>query len=152
MQDPSAHFSVHLAREQIHDVFSTWGLFIFHGRALSETLSSTCCCCCSIAKLCMTLCDPMDYSIPGFAILTTSWSLLRFMSIESGMLSNYLILCCPLLFLPSIFPDIRVFSNESILRIRWPKYCSFSFSISPSNEYSGLIPFMIDWFDLFEFQ
>ena len=148
MQDPSAHFSVHLAREQIHDVFSTWGLFIFHGRALSETLSSTCCCCCccSIAKLCMTLCDPMDYSIPGFAILTTSWSLLRFMSIESGMLSNYLILCCPLLFLPSIFPDIRVFSNESILRIRWPKYWSFSFR--PSSEYSGLTSFRMDWIDL----
>ena len=148
MQDPSAHFSVHLAREQIHDVFSTWGLFIFHGRALSETLSSTCCCCCSIAKLCMTLCDPMDYSIPGFAILTTSWSLLRFMSIESGMLSNYLILCCPLLFLPSIFPRIRVFSNESALHIRCPKHWSFTFSISPSNEYSELISFRMGWFDL----
>ena len=124
MQDPSAHFSVHLAREQIHDVFSTWGLFIFHGRALSETLSSTCCCCCccSIAKLCMTLCDPMDYSIPGFAILTTSWSLLKLMSIELLMPSNHLILCRPLLLLPSIFPDIRIFSNESVLHIRWPEF------------------------------
>ena len=106
----------------------------------------------SVTQSCPTLCDPMDYSIPGFAILTTSWSLLRFMSIESGMLSNYLILCCPLLFLPSIFPDIRVFSNESILRIRWPKYCSFSFSISPSNKYSGLISFRIDWFELLAVQ
>ena len=70
------------------------------------------------------------------------------MSIESVMPSNHLILCCPLLLLPSIFPSIRVFSNESALHIRWPKYWSFSFSISPSNEYSGLISFNIDWFDL----
>ena len=69
------------------------------------------------------------------------------MSIDSGMLSNHLILCHPFLFLPSIFPSIRVFSNESVLRIRWPKHGSFSFSISPSNEYSGLISFRIDWFD-----
>ena len=74
--------------------------------------------------------------------------LLKLMSIESVMPSNHLILCRPLLPLPSIFPSIRVFSNESILCIRWPKYWSFSFSISPSNEYSGLISFRIDWFDL----
>ena len=74
------------------------------------------------------------------------------MSIESVMPSNYLILCCPLLLSPSIFPSIRVFSNESVLRIRWPKYWSFSFSISPSNEYSGLISFRIDWFDLLAVQ
>ena len=73
-------------------------------------------------------------------------SLLKFMSIESVILSNHLILCCPLLFLPSIFPSIRVFSNELALRIRWPKYWSFSFSNSASNEYSGLISFRIDWF------
>ena len=79
---------------------------------------------------------------------TISWSLLKFMSIESMMLSNHLILCHPLLLLPSIFPSIRVFSNESALRNRWPKYWSFSFSIIPSNEYSGLISFGIDWFDL----
>ena len=72
-----------------------------------------------------------------------------FMSIESVMLSNDLILCCPLPLLPSIFPSIRVFSNESVLRIRWPDYWSFSFSISPSKEYLGLISFRIDWFDLF---
>ena len=78
--------------------------------------------------------------------ITNSWSLLRLMSIESVMPSNHLILCCPLLLLPPIPPSIRVFSNESALCIRWPKYCSFS--ISPSNEYSGLISFRIDWFDL----
>ena len=81
-----------------------------------------------------------------------SWSLLRLMSIESVMPSNQLILCCPLLFLPSIFPSIKVFSNESALRIRWPKYWSFNFNISPSNEYSGLISFRIDWFHLLAVQ
>ena len=79
---------------------------------------------------------------------TVSHSLLKLMSIESVMPSNHLILCCPLLLLLSIFPSIRVFSNESALHIRWPKYWSFSFSISPSNEYSGFIFFRIDWFDL----
>ena len=79
---------------------------------------------------------------------TNSWRLLKLMFIESMMLSNHLILCCHLLFLPSIFPSIRVFSNESVLRIRWPKYWSFSFSISPSNGYLGLITLRIDWFDL----
>ena len=78
---------------------------------------------------------------------TISWSLLKLMSIESVIPSNYLILCCPLLLLPSIFRSIRVSSIESVLHIRWPKYWSFSFSISPSNEYSGLISFRIDWFD-----
>ena len=79
---------------------------------------------------------------------TNSQSLLKLMSIKSAITSNHLILCCPLLLLPSIFPSIRVFSNESILHIRWPEYWSFSFSISHSNEYSGLISFRIDWFDL----
>ena len=79
---------------------------------------------------------------------TISWSFLKVMSIELVMLSNHLILCCPFLLLPSIVPSIRVFSNESVLHIRWPKYWSFSFSISPSSEYSGLISFRIDWFDL----
>ena len=77
--------------------------------------------------------------------ITNSWSLLKLMSMESVMPSNRLILCCPLLLLPSIFPSIRVFSNESVLHIRWPKY--WNFSVSPSNEYSGLISFRIDWFD-----
>ena len=80
--------------------------------------------------------------------ITSSRTLHRLMSIESVMLLNHLILCCPILLLPSIFPSIRVFSNESVPRIRWPKYWCFSFSISPSNEYSGLISFRIDWFDL----
>jgi len=84
--------------------------------------------------------------------ITNSWSLLKLMSIELVMPSNYLIFCHPLLLLPSIFPSIRVFSNESVLRIRWPKDWSFSFSISPSNEYSGLISFMMDWFDLLGIQ
>ena len=84
--------------------------------------------------------------------ITNSWSLLKFMSIDSVMPSNHLILCRPLLFLPSIFPSIRVFSSESVLHIRWCKYWSFSFSISPSNEYSGLISFRMDLFDLFAVQ
>ena len=77
--------------------------------------------------------------------ITNSRSLLKLMSSETVMPSNHLILCCPLLLLPSIFPSIRVFSNESALHMRWPKYWSFSFSISPSNEYSGLIAFRMDW-------
>ena len=84
--------------------------------------------------------------------ITNSWSLLKLMSIESVMPSNHLILCHPLLLLPSIFPSIRVFSQDSVLRIRWPKYWSFSFGISPSNEYSGLISFRMDWLDLLAVQ
>ena len=84
--------------------------------------------------------------------ITSSWSLLKFMSIESMMPSNHLILCHPLLLLPSIFPSIRVSSNEAVLHTRWPKYWSFSFNINPSNEYSGLISFRIDWFDLLAVQ
>ena len=84
--------------------------------------------------------------------ITNSWSLLKLMSIELVMPSNHLILCHPLLLLPSVFPSIRVFSNESVLCIRWPKYWSFSFSISPSNEYSGLISFKMDWLDLLAVQ
>ena len=82
--------------------------------------------------------------------IANSWSLPKLMSIESAMPSSHLILCRPLLLLPSIFPSIRVFSNESVLLIRWPKYWGFSFSISPSNEHSGLISFMMDWLDLLE--
>ena len=80
--------------------------------------------------------------------ITSSQSLLKLMSIKSVMPSNHLILCCPLLLLPSIFPSIMVFSHEKVLRLRWPKYWSFSFRISPSNEYSGLISFRMDWLDL----
>ena len=88
----------------------------------------------------------------GFPVHHHSWSLLKLMSIESVMPSNHLTLCHPLLLLPSIFPSIRVFSNESVLPIRWPKYWSFSFNISPSNEYSQLISFRMDWLDLLAVQ
>ena len=84
--------------------------------------------------------------------ITNSWGLLKLISIESMMTSNHLILCRSLFLQPSIFPSIRVFSNESVLCIRWPKYWSFSFNISPSNEYSGLISFRMDWFDLIAVQ
>ena len=94
---------------------------------------------------------PWTAALQASLSLTISRSLLKLMSIESVMPSNHLILCHSLL-LPSIFPSIRIFSNESALRIRWPKYWSFSFSISPSNEYSGLISFRIDWLDLFGVQ
>ena len=98
------------------------------------------------------LCDPMDCSMPGLPVHHQFQSLLKFMSIELWMPSNYLILCHPLLLPPSIFLSIRVFSNESILPIRWPKFLSFTFSISPSNEYSRLIFFRIDWLELLEVQ
>ena len=107
-------------------------------------------CGCSVTKSWQTLWNPTDYSTLGFLSFTISWSVLKLMFTESVMPSNHLILCLPLLLLPSIFPSIRVFSNESVLHIRWPKY--WSFSISPSNEYSGLISFRIDWFDLFAVQ
>ena len=95
---------------------------------------------------------PMGCSTPGFPVFHSLLEFSReFMSIESVMPTNHLILCCPLS-LPSIFPRIRVFSNELALPIRWPKYCSFSFSISPSNEYSEFISFKIDWFDLLSVQ
>ena len=103
------------------------------------------------AQSCPTLCDPMAQHQASLSF-TISQSLFKLMSIKSVMPSNHLILCCPLLLLPLIFPSIRVFSNESVLHNRWPKYWSFSFSISPSNEYSGLISFRIDWFDLFAVQ
>ena len=93
----------------------------------------------SVALLCPTLCDPMDCSTPGFPVHHQPLELLKLMSIKSVMQSNYLTLCCPLLLLPSIFPSIRVFSNESVPPIKWPTYLSFS--ISPSSEYSGLIFF-----------
>ena len=103
--------------------------------------------CCSVTKLCPTLYDPMDCSTPGSSV---SWSFLKLMPIELVMLSNHLILCHLILLLPSIFHSIRVFSNELALHIRWPKY--WNFSISPSNEYSVLISFRMDWFDLLAVQ
>ena len=107
----------------------------------------------SVAQSCPTLCDPMNRAARQASLsITNSQSPPKPMSIESVMPSNHLILCRPLLLLPSIFPSIRVFSNESVLRIRWPKSWSFSFSISPSNEYSGPISFRMDWLDLLAVQ
>ena len=106
------------------------------------------CCYCSAAKSCPTLRDPLVCSMPGPLSFTISQSLLKFMSFESVTPSNHLILCRLLLLLPSVFPSIGVFPNKSVLRIRWPKFWSFSFSISPSNEYSELISFRIDWLNL----
>ena len=110
-------------------------------------------CCSSVAKSCPNLRNPLDCSPYQVSLsFTISQSLLKFMSIESVMSSKHLILCHPLLILPSIFPSIRVFSSKSAFCIRWPKYWSCSFSINPSNENSGLISFRINWFDLLTVQ
>ena len=101
----------------------------------------------SVTQLCPTLWDPWTAARQASLSITNPWSFLKLMSIGSVMPSNHLILCRLLLLLPSIFPSVRVFSNESVLHIRWPKYWSFSFNISPSNEPPGLISFRIDWFD-----
>ena len=98
--------------------------------------------------MCPTLCDPMNRSTPGLPVHHQLPELPKPMSMESVMPSSHLILCHPLLLQPSIFPNIRVFSNESVFHIRWPKYWSFSFSISPSKEHPGLISFRMDWLDL----
>ena len=98
----------------------------------------------SVAQSCPTLCDPWTAAHQTFLSITNSQSLLKFMSVVSVMLSNHLILCHPLFLLPSTFPSIRVFSNELAIHITWSKYWNFSFSISPSDEYSGLISFRID--------
>jgi len=105
----------------------------------------------SVTQSCPTLCDPMSAPRQASLSITNSRNLLKLLSIESVMPSNHLILCHPLL-LPSIFLSIRVFSRKSVLPIRWPKCWSFSFSISPSNEYSGLISFRMDWLDLLAVQ
>ena len=115
-------------------------MICFHGFAIS-----------SVAELSLTLCNPMDCVRQASLSITNSQSLLKLMSIESVMRSNHLILCCPLLLLPSVFPGIRVFSNESVLSIKWPKYWSFSFSMIPSKETPGLI-FRMDWLDLLAVQ
>ena len=108
--------------------------------------------CFLVTLSCPTLCNPMHSSTPGFLSFTISWSLLRLMSLESVMPSSHLVLCDPLLLLPSIFLSIRVFSHEAVLHIRWPKYWSFSFSLSPSNEHSGLFSFRMDWLDFLAVQ
>ena len=122
--------------------------FFFHN-ILGKPFGQPNFCCCSVAKSCPTLCDPVDCSRPGFPALHYLPEF-KFMSIEFMMLSNHLILCHPFLLLPSIFPNIKFFSNESAVRIRWP--VCWSFSISPFSEYSGLISFRIDWFDLLAVQ
>ena len=99
----------------------------------------------SVAQSCLIFCNPMNRSMPGLPVHHQLRESTQPMSIESVIPSNHLILCRPLLLLPSVFPSIRVFSNESALHIRWPKYWSFSFSISPSNEQPGLISFRMDW-------
>ena len=106
-------------------------------------------CCCSVAQSCITFCNPTDCSTPGFPV---HHDLQRLLNLMSVMPSNHRILCHPLLLQPSTFPSLRVISNESVLHIRWPKYWSFSFCISPSNEYSGLISFRMDWLDLLAVQ
>ena len=106
----------------------------------------------SVTQLCPTLCHPMNCSMPGFLTITNSWGVFKLMSIELVMPSNHLILCCSLLLFPSIFPSIQVFPTELVLCIMWPKYWSFSFSIYPSNEYSGLISFRMDRLDLLAVQ
>ena len=105
-------------------------------------------CYCSIAQSCQLFATPWTGALQASLSITIFQSLLKLMSIESVIPSNHLILCCPFLLPPSIFPSIRVFSNELAFHIRWPKYWNFSFSISPPNKHSGLIFFRIDWFDL----
>ena len=106
----------------------------------------------SVTQSCLLFETAWTAACQASLCIINSWSLLKLMSIELVIPSNHLTLCCPLLPLPSIFPSIRVFSNESVLHIRWPKYWSFSFSISPSNEYSGLFSFRMDWCDLLAVQ
>ena len=105
-----------------------------------------------VAQSCPNPCDPMECSMPGFPVHHQSQNLLKLMSIELVMPSTHLILCRSLLFPPSVFLSIRIFSSELALHIGWPKYWSFSFSISPFNEYKGMISFRIDWFDLLAVQ
>ena len=107
---------------------------------LKLAVSKCCCCCCSDAQSCLTLCNPWTAALQVSLSITISQSLRNLMSIESVMPTNHLILCHPLLFLPSIFPRIRIFFSESELHIRWPKYWSFSFSISPFSDIQSLFP------------
>ena len=126
-------------------IFSVWIYFIstfplfFSTEIISSVQSLTCV---------RHFATPWTAACQASLSITKSWSLLKLMFIELEMPSNHLILCCPLLLPHSVFPRIKVFSNDSVLGIKWPKYWSFSFNISPSNEYSGLISFRMDWFDL----
>ena len=125
---------------QVYKMFPTYR-FVHFSVSLCCRLDSV-----HFSRSVLTLCDPAARQ--ASLSITNSWSLPKLVPIESVMPSNHLILCCPLLLLPSIFPNIRVFSNESALCIRWPKYWSFSFNISPSSEHPGLISFRMDWLDL----
>ena len=106
----------------------------------------------SVTQSCPTVCNPITVARHDFQSITNSWSIFKLMAIKLVTPSNHLILCQPLLLQPSIFPSIRVFPSESVLQIKWPKYWSFSFTISPSNDYSGLISFRMDWLDLLAVQ
>ena len=121
------HFSINYAVFYLLFIHITIYNFYYSKLQWSYSVSS-------VTQSCLTLCNLMDCSMPGFPVHHHSWSLLKLMSIEFVMPSNHLILCCPLLLLSSIFPSIRVFSNESVLHIKWPNYWSFSFSIRSSNE------------------
>ena len=134
--------------EQFHHLFCKLKHLSQHSPAITITTT----CCCSVAQSCLTLVTPWTAARQASLSFTISWSLLKLMSIESVIPSNHLILCHPPLLLPSIFPSIRVFSNESALHIKWPKYWSFSFSIRASNEHSGLNSFRMDWLDLLPVQ
>ena len=143
------------------DMIEKMSTFMYTWDYLLETFNNMTSISCSLRKVSSFLFShsvvsdslwPMDCSVPGFPTITNTWSLLKLMSMEVVMPSNYLILCCPLLLLPLIFSSIRVFSNESVLHIRWPKYWSFSLIISPSNEYAGLISFRMGWLDLLAVQ
>ena len=116
------------------------------------TNAEPCCCCYCLVNKPRPLCDSLGCSVQASLSFVISRSLLKFRSFESVMLSNHLIFCHPLFLLPPLFPSIKVFSNESALHIRWPKYQNFSFNISPSSEYPGLISFGMDWLDLLAVQ
>ena len=133
---------LNIAATKIHMHIFSWMCFHFIPRNYIMQVQFS-----SVTQSCPTLCDPIAAHQASLSI-TNSWSSLRLMSIESMMPSSHLILCHPLLFLPPIPPSIRVFSNESTLRMRWLKYWSFSFNISPSNEHPGLISFRMDWLGL----
>ena len=147
MMSSAASFNKNLVYAWNYDEFFTCIILTHPLRALHDIFSSD-----QLLSHVQLFATPWTAACQASPSITNSRSLLKLMSIELVMPSNHLILCHPLLLPPSIFPSIRVFSNESVLRIRWPKYWSFSFSNSPTNEYSGLISFSMDWLNLFAVQ